>query len=454
MSGRFLFDVTGLLHWYAFRRHPSGIQRVAEKLVATASMRKNPRVEFVARMIGHDGFYRLDGEVLAGLSTPGDRSRSIARLRSLFTVGTRCSSLSSFVGAIGPGYIPYVCLGRLHLERGVEAMLMGHRSPAVSAPAPAPPPGPDDVFFHPGDLFWQARCVQVLLDLKRATGVRLVQMVHDLFIDERPDWFEPKFQRRFGGELRRLGPHVDRWVTNSAFVKSGLAHYLGAHGLPARPIGVLPMGWDSFALDGGEAGLEGDRAALRRLGLADRPFMLFVGTVEPRKNLATLLDAVEALRRELGAHRPDIVVPDLAVVGGGGWKSAEVKARLRRMPGVHWFRAATDADLAVLYRHARFTVAPSFSEGWGLPVQESLAHGVPCIASCGGAMPEAAHGLAELFDPSDGMALKAAMARWIVDDGALAAARDRITCSLSRTPLPTWDDAAAFLLNEPSTQGS
>jgi len=48
MSGRFLFDVTGLLHWYVFGRHPSGIQRVAEKLVATASMRKSPRVEFVA----------------------------------------------------------------------------------------------------------------------------------------------------------------------------------------------------------------------------------------------------------------------------------------------------------------------------------------------------------------------------------------------------------------------
>jgi hypothetical protein len=79
-------------------------------------------------------------------------------------------------------------------------------------------------------------------------------------------------------------------------------------------------------------------------------------------------------------------------------------------------------------------------------VQESLAHGVPCIASCGGAMPEAAHGLAELFDPSDGMALKAAMARWIVDEGALAAARDRIAGSLARTRLPTWDDAATFLL--------
>jgi len=443
---RFLFDVTGLLHWYAYFRHPSGIQRVSERLVNAAPLREAPHVEFVTRVLGSDRFYRIDRDLLVGLGCDRERARSIARLRGLFTATMRLGSARGLLSDLRYYHLPYAYFGLWRLEWLVEAFF-ARGWPARRAGIEAvPPPGANDVFFHPGDLFWQRRCAPALVELRAATGVRLVEFVHDLFVFDNPDWFAGDLVRWSTSGLATLAPHVDRWVTNSAFVKSGLAHYLGAHGLPARPIGVLPMGWDSFALDGGEAGLEGDRAALRRLGLADRPFMLFVGTVEPRKNLATLLDAVEALRRELGAHRPDIVVPDLAVVGGGGWKSAEVKARLRRMPGVHWFRAATDADLAVLYRHARFTVAPSFSEGWGLPVQESLAHGVPCIASCGGAMPEAAHGLAELFEPSDGMALKAAMARWIVDDGALAAARERITCNLARTRLPTWDDAAAFLL--------
>ena len=114
---------------------------------------------------------------------------------------------------------------------------------------------------------------------------------------------------------------------------------------------------------------------------------------------------------------------------------------------MHWFRAASDADLAILYRHARFTVAPSFSEGWGLPVQESLALGVPCIASSGGAMPEAGHGLAELFDPDDRAALRAAIERWAADDGALAAARARILGEFPQLSRPTWDDAAARLLD-------
>jgi glycosyltransferase involved in cell wall biosynthesis len=453
MSGsaarRFLFDVTGLLHWYAYFRHPSGIQRVSERLVNAAPLSEAPHVEFVTRVLGSDRFYRIERDLLLGLACDTDRARSIARLRGLFTSTMRLGSARGLLSDLRYYHLPYAYFGLWRLEWLVEAFF-ARGWPARRAGIEAvPPPRANDVFFHPGDLFWQRRCAPALVELRAATGVRVVEFVHDLFVLDNPDWFARDLVQASTSSLSTLAPHVDRWVTNSAFVKGRLAHYLGAHGVPARPIGVLPMGWDSFELGGGEAGLEGDRAALRRLGLADRPFMLFVGTVEPRKNLATLLDAVEALRRELGER-----VPDLAVVGGGGWKSAEVKARLRRMPGVHWFRAATDADLAVLYRHARFSVAPSFSEGWGLPVQESLAHGVPCIASCGGAMPEAAHGLAELFEPSDGTALKAAMARWIVDQGALAAARERITASLARTRLPTWDDAAAFLLTHAMAEGA
>jgi glycosyltransferase involved in cell wall biosynthesis len=441
MSGRMLIDVTGLLHWYAFARHPSGIQRVIEKLIAAPALRHDSRVELVARPVGDNNLYVVPFELLIGLSIAAERRASIARLRAFFTAGTRHSSLLSLVGAIGPAYIPYICLGRLRLEKGVEAMFGGRWSCSLPTPLPASLPGPDDVLFHPGDLFWQAQCVQALLDLKRRTGVRLVQMVHDLFIEEHPEWFEARFQVHFRGELRRLVPHVDRWVTNSIFVKGRLTRYLDACDLSARPIGVLPMGWDSFDRGTGSVSLLQDGLALRRLGLTDGPFILFVGTVEPRKNLATLLDAFEALGVEFEDRTPELVV-----VGGDGWKSAEVKARLRQTRGVRWFRAASDTDLAVLYRHARFTVAPSFSEGWGLPVQESLAHGVPCIASTGGAMAEAAQGLAKLFNPKDAMALRRAMAHWITDDAALQAARTRVAFALARNPLPTWNDAANSLL--------
>jgi glycosyltransferase involved in cell wall biosynthesis len=437
---RFLFDVTGLLHWYAYFRHPSGIQRVSERLVNAAPLRESPQVEFVTRVLGSDRFYRVDRDLLAGLACPDERVRAIARLRGLFTATMRQGSFRGLVGDLRYYHLPYLYFGLWRLEGLVEAFFArgwpGLR-PTIEAVAP---PGPGDVLFHPGDLFWQRRCAPALVGQRAVTGVRLVELVHDLFVFDRPEWFADDLVALSTSGLCTLAPHVDRWVANSMFVRDRLGSWLAGQGLPARPVGVLPMGWDSFDVGAGtDPGR--DRSTLRRLGLADRPFVLFVGTVEPRKNLGVLLDAVEALRRRLGDR-----VPDLAVVGGGGWKSGAVRARLRGLARVHWFRAATDADLAVLYRWARFTVAPSLSEGWGLPVQESLAHGVPCIASTGGAMPEAAHGLAELFDPSDASALEAAMARWILDEDALAAARLRIAATLSHAPLPTWNDAAEFLL--------
>jgi len=263
-----------------------------------------------------------------------------------------------------------------------------------------------------------------------------VQMIHDLFVIDQPNWFAPRFASDFTSVFQRLAPGVDRWLTNSSYVKAELAAWLSARALPPRPIEVLPMGWDSFDDS------QDDDGALRRYGI-DGPFILFVGTVEPRKNLATLLDAMAALRRGL-----DVEVPKLVVVGGYGWQAASIAARLRRDPSVVWLRSVRDADLPAFYSRARLTVAPSHIEGWGLPVQESIAHGVPCLASTGGGLREAGHGLAVHFDPSDVNGLSAAMAAWITDDTALAAARTRIAAALRGGGFATWDDAGRTLLEQ------
>lgn len=439
---RVLFDVTGVVHWYAFFRHPSGIQRVTEKLLSILAFRHGDQVEFVARMLGGDTFYSIDAGLLADLDTPSRRSAAIARLRALFAGSMRLATLRLLLADARYFHIPYILLGLLRLDPLVEWVFAGRCPGKVPRLQPAPLPGCRDVLFNPGDLWWQKNYVSVLIGLKARTGVRLVQMIHDLFVIERPEWFQPGFARLFTGEFEKLAPHVDRWLTNSRFVTGQLTHYLEGRALPVRPIAELPMGWDSFAhlAAGDEVSRRRDQEALQRHGLAGRRFILFVGTVEPRKNLAMLLDALEGLRAELGP-----VVPDLVVVGGWGWRSGAVRARLRRDRSVHWFRAVLDSDLAAFYRHALFTVAPSHTEGWGLPVQESIAHGVPCIASSGGALPEAGAGLAVSFDPSDSRGLQQAMARWIVDDAALAEARARIAAA-DPGGRPTWRDAGKVLL--------
>lgn len=439
---RVLFDVTGVVHWYAFFSHPSGIQRVTEKLIRTLILRRDSRVEFVARMLGSETFYTIEPGLLADLDAPSRRSAAIARLRALFAGSMRLAPLRLLLRDARYYHVPYILIGLLHLDPLVQWVFAGRRPERLPPLQPAPLPESGDVLFNPGDLWWQKNYVSVLIGLQARTGVRLVQMIHDLFVIERPEWFQPGFARLFAGEFQKLAPHVDRWLTNSRYVTRQLARYLEGRRLPVLPCAILPMGWDSFAhLSAEDAEARGrDQETLQRRGLAGRRFILFVGTVEPRKNLPTLLDALESLRRELGT-----VVPDLVVVGGWGWRSGAVRARLRRDRSVHWFRAVVDSDLAAFYRHALFTVAPSHTEGWGLPVQESIAHGVPCIASSGGALPEAGGGLAVPFEPSDVKGLKEAMARWIVDPAALAEARAALAAAQG-APRPTWSDAGEALL--------
>jgi glycosyltransferase involved in cell wall biosynthesis len=443
-----LFDVTGLLHWYAFFPNPSGIQRVTEKLLSSTAVQQDRRVEFVARALGGDELYKVDSGTLRDLQDPLRRRAAIARLRALFTMTMRQARPRGPLSDVAIVHVPYFLLGLTRLAPLVEAWF-GRRLPTALPPLEVvTEPGPQDMFFNPGDLWWQNQYAPFVLGLKTRTGVKVVQMIHDLFFIERPDWFSPTFARTFPSAFGGVAPGVDRWLTNSTFVKEQLRTYMESHSLPPRPVEVLPMGWDSFAASRGED-RPGAAAVLRRYGIVGQPFILFVGTVEPRKNLATLLDVMEELRRDLGER-----VPELVVVGGYGWSAKGLAARLWRNRHTRWLTRVRDADLSALYRAALFTVSPSYSEGWGLPVQESIAHGVPCIASSGGALRESGRGLAVHFDPLDPASLKSAMAHWITDDAALQRERERIAEALGSEHFPTWNDAGQMLLKQASLDGS
>ena len=439
VTRRLLFDVTGLLHWYAFFPNPSGIQRVTEKLLSSTAVQRNERVEFVTRSLGGDELYRVDGGTLRDLQDPLRRRAATARLRALFTTTMRHARRGGPTSDMAIVHVPYFLLGRARLAPLVEAWF-GRRLPTALPPLEVvQDPGSQDTFFNPGDLWWQKHYAPFVLGLKARTGVKIVQMIHDLFFIERPDWASPTFVRTFTSTFGGAAPGVDRWLTNSIFVKEQLGVYLESHSLPSRPVEVLPMGWDSFAVSKGE----------NRSSTVGQPFILFVGTVEPRKNLAMLLDVMEDLRRDLGER-----VPELVVVGGYGWNSKGLAARLWRIPRTRWLTRVRDADLSALYRTALFTVSPSHSEGWGLPVQESIAHGVPCIASTGGALRESGRGLAVHFDPSDPASLKSAMAHWITDGAALQRERARIAEALASEHFPTWNDAGQVLLKQAGLDGN
>jgi hypothetical protein len=140
-----------------------------------------------------------------------------------------------------------------------------------------------------------------------------------------------------------------------------------------------------------------------------------VSTIEPRKNLATLLRAFALL------HRMDPRV-QLILVGAEGWLSTEVHslaAELGLGDSLRFLGRVTDEDLAALYRGARLLAHPALDEGFGLPVAEALASGTPVVAARAGSLPEIAGDAALLLDPLDAGAWAQAMGR-ILDDATLA----------------------------------
>jgi len=128
----------------------------------------------------------------------------------------------------------------------------------------------------------------------------------------------------------------------------------------------------------------------------DKPYVVFVGTLEPRKNVPLLLDAFAIVRRQVDAH--------LVLVGARGWLDEPIfaaHARSGLAEAAHFVGWIDEHDLAVLYSHAGVLVLPSLYEGFGLPVLEAMACGAPVISSNAGPLPEVAGDAAVLLNPTD-----------------------------------------------------
>jgi len=148
---------------------------------------------------------------------------------------------------------------------------------------------------------------------------------------------------------------------------------------------------------------EDAEAVRRRHGLA-RPYLLFVGTLEPRKNVARLLAAYRDLSQTTQEEF------DLVLAGPPGWAQSEIMARLRRPdPGVRYLGYVAEEDLPGLFAGAAAFVYPSLYEGFGFPVAQAMAAGTPVITSAVSALPEITGGAALLIDPRSEAALRDAM---------------------------------------------
>lgn len=154
------------------------------------------------------------------------------------------------------------------------------------------------------------------------------------------------------------------------------------------------------------------------------PYVLFVGTPEPRKNLSRLIEAMGELRDRGYPHR-------LVVAGGGGWGDVQLQAEKVELAG-----RVSDEKLVSLYARAACLALPSLHEGFGLPAAEAMAVGTPVVAGARGALPEIVGNAGILVDPYDVNAIAAGIERAIADPAPLIAA-GRV-----RAPQFSWVKAA------------
>jgi glycosyltransferase involved in cell wall biosynthesis len=172
-------------------------------------------------------------------------------------------------------------------------------------------------------------------------------------------------------------------------------------------------------------------ASRRRLGLHN-PFILQVGTLEPRKNVGTAIAAVAALRE----RRPDV---ELVLVGQRGWESSDLFETIARSPFVRYLGHVPDDDLAALYRLADLLVVPSHYEGFGLPVVEAMVAGTPVVTSGKGSLAEVAGAAAVVPKGESAEAYAEAMLAILSDDRLRA---DMVAAGRVQAARFTWERAA------------
>lgn len=169
------------------------------------------------------------------------------------------------------------------------------------------------------------------------------------------------------------------------------------------------------------------QATLKELGLVDRPFVLSVATLEPRKNIGNL---VRAFERVATVDREVLLV----LVGGAGWRTGTIEEAIRSSPVGHRIRRLGYVDevaRAVLLRECAVFAYVSLYEGYGLPIVEAMEAGAPVVTSNVSSMPEAAGGAAVLVDPGNVAAIAAGLREALDSTAALREAGRRRVATLS-----------------------
>ena len=242
----------------------------------------------------------------------------------------------------------------------------------------------------------------------------IVVTIHDLAFLRWPDQLS-RDALAYYRNVEKQSRRVAHWITPSEWTRSELISLVG---IPEADITVIPHGVSSFVTRGDILPRE-----------TREPYLLAVGTIEPRKRYDLLLDAYERLKPR----------PKLIVAGSPGWNTQPLQDRLRGTDGVTWLENASDTQVNDLLSRALALVIPSLAEGFGLGALEALARGTPVISSGLGALSEVTGSAAHIPDRDVPAAWAGAIESVIHDESRW---RELSLRGASRAKKFSWSDAA------------
>ena len=257
--------------------------------------------------------------------------------------------------------------------------------------------------------------------------------VHDLTFLYYPQFLTDASRRYYNDQIARAVRVADHISADSTNTKADLVRLLN---VPPEKISVVLLAHDPRykPLDATACAPVLERHKL------EPGFILFTGTLEPRKNVKGLLTAYRAMR-----ERPSFglsEMPPLVLAGRRGWLYDEIFARIAALKlegSVHFVENAPNEDLIALYNAAALFVLPSFYEGFGLPVLEAMACGTPVVCSERGSLPEVAGDAALFVNPDDLDGLASAMGRALEDQPLRAQMRSK---GLAQAARFSWERTA------------
>jgi glycosyltransferase involved in cell wall biosynthesis len=245
------------------------------------------------------------------------------------------------------------------------------------------------ILFMPHGGVWGSKTYAAsVLELQLEGGIKLVPILYDMCPVISPQFCSEGIRRIFNRYMKKVLVKSDLVLAiseNTARDAQTWIKNIHVRGIPAIQV---------FRL-GDEIGSSASRKP-RNKKLPEQ-FMLCVGTIEARKNHTCLYYAYKL------AQQQNIELPPVVVVGRKGWLAEDIYEIITTDPSIKdkfiFIHDASDNELAWLYENTTFLVYPSFYEGWGLPIAESLLRGVPCLASNTSSIPEIAGDLVEYFSP-------------------------------------------------------